>query len=171
MGMMQEILGQQSKETRCHMMAAVMVFEGFMQVDAMTEIRGEMLLDALGLTKADMESFPMPEYSQIVEHIKPITDSEVRHWVITNTYSPVLKSRRRDALNAFRNFCADLKWDEIKESMELTEELEELKPIDDVGMSMGAGSRMNTTKGSSTSSGCLSVIALIIVSTALFALL
>ena len=45
-----------------------------------------MLLDALGLTKADMEVFPMPEYSQIVEHIKPITDSEVRHWVITNTY-------------------------------------------------------------------------------------
>ena len=81
-------------------MAAIMVFEGFKPMDAMTEINGKMLLDVLGLTKADMEGFPMPEYSQIVEHIKPITDSEVRHWVITNTYSPVLRSRRRDALNA-----------------------------------------------------------------------
>ena len=128
-------------------MAAVMFFEGFKPMDAMTEIHGEMLLDVLGLTKADMESFPMPEYSQIVEHIKSITDSEVRHWIITNTYSPVLKSRRRDALNAFRNFCSDLKWDEIKESMELTEELEELKPIDSESMNMGASPRMSSALG------------------------
>lgn len=168
---MKEILGKQSKETRCYIMAAVMVFEGFKPMDAMTEIHGEMLLDVLGLTKADMESFPMPEYSQIVEHIKSITDSEVRHWIITNTYSPVLKSRRRDALNAFRNFCSDLKWDEIKESMELTEELEELKPIDSESMNMEASPRMSSATGSNTSSGCFSIIALIIVSTALFALL
>ena len=168
---MKEILGKQSKETRCYIMAAIMVFEGFKPMDAMTEIHGEMLFDVLGLTKADMEGFPMPEYSQIVEHIKPITDSEVRHWVITNTYSPVLRSRRRDALNAFRNFCSDLKWDEIKESMDLTQELEELKPIDNVGMNMGASSRMNSNMRPSSSSGCLSVIVLIIVSTALFALL
>lgn len=134
---MKEILGKQSKETRCYIMAAVMVFEGFKPMDAMTEIHGEMLLDVLGLTKADMESFPMPEYSQVVEHIKSITDSEVRHWIITNTYSPVLKSRKQDALNAFRNFCSDLKWDEIKESMKLTEKLDGLKPIDSGGMNMG----------------------------------
>lgn len=134
---MKEILGKQSKETRCYIMAAVMVFEGFKPMDAMTEIHGEMLLDVLGLTKADMESFPMPEYSQIVEHIKSITDSEVRHWIITNTYSPVLKSRKQDALNAFRNFCSDLKWDEIKESMKLTEKLDGLKPIDSGSMNMG----------------------------------
>ncbi len=158
---MKEILGKQSKETRCYIMASIMVFEGFKQLDAMSEIDGEMLLDVLGLSKADMDSFPMPEYSQIVEHIKPINDSEVRHWIITNTYSPVLRSRRQDALNAFRNFCADLGWDEIRESMELTEELEELKPIDN--------EKKNSGVSSNTSSGCLSVFALIIAFTALFA--
>ncbi len=168
---MKEILGKQSKETRCYIMAAILFFEGFEPTNAMTEIQGEMTLDVLGLTKADMESFPMPEYSQIVEHIKPITDSEVRHWIITNTYSPVLKSRRQDAQIAFRNFCSDLKWDKIKESMELTEELEELKPIDSESMNMGASPRMSSATGSNTSSGCFSIIALIIVSTALFALL
>ena len=63
---MKEILGKQSKETRCYIMAAIMVFEGFKPMDAMTEIRGEMLFDVLGLTKADMEGFPMPAYSPIV---------------------------------------------------------------------------------------------------------
>ena len=62
-------------------------------------------------------------------------------------------------------------WDEIKESMELTEELEELKPIDSESMNMGASPRMSSATGSNTSSGCFSIIALIIVSTALFALL
>jgi hypothetical protein len=158
---MQEILCKQSKETRCYIMSAVMFFEGFNQMNNMTEIRGEMLLDVLGLSKEDMERFPMPNYSQIVSHLKPISDSEVKHWVITNTYSPVLKSKRADALMAFRTFCADLRWDvnEIKKTTELTEELCQLKPVsvyDDV---------------KSTSSGCLSVIALFIVSTALFALI
>ena len=51
---MKEILGKQSKETRCYIMAAVMVFEGFKPMDAMTEIQGEMLIVVLGLTKADM---------------------------------------------------------------------------------------------------------------------
>ena len=166
---MKEILGKQSKETRCYMMAATMVFEGFKKLDDMTEIHGEMLLDVLGLTKADMERFPMPDYSQIVSHLKPITDTEVMHWIITNTYSPVLKSRRIDAQNAFKNFCSDLKWDEnlIKESMELTEDLEDLKPIDN-GVK-GANSCMGSSTNISTGSGCLSVIAIIIVSTAIFA--
>ena len=144
-------------------MASIMVFEGFKQLDAMSEIHGEMLLDVLGLSKADMDSFPIPEYSQIVKHIRPITDSEVRHWIITNTYSPVLRSRRKDAQNAFRNFCSDLGWSEIRESMELTEELEGLKPLDNGKMSSGGGSN--------TSSGCLSVIVLFTAGAALFVLL
>lgn len=160
---MKEILGKQSKETRCYIMAAIMVFEGFKQLDDMTEFYGEMLLDVLGLSKADMASFHVPDYSQIIEHLKPITDSEVRHWIITNTYSPVLKSRRKDAQNAFKKFCSDLKWDEIKESMELTEELLGLLEPDNEIRSIGGGSK--------TSSGCLSVIALIIVNTVLFALI
>lgn len=156
---MQEILCKQSKETRCYIMSAVMFFEGFNQVNKMTEVRGDMLLDVLGLTKEDIERFPIPNYSQIVSHLKPISDSEVKHWVITNTYSPVLKSKRADALRAFRTFCADLRWDasEIKKTTKLTEELLELKPVsvyDDV---------------KSSGSGCLSVVALIIVSTVLCA--
>ena len=166
---MKEILGKQSKETRCYIMAAVMVFEGFKQLDEMTEIHGEMLLDVLGLTKADVDRFPMPDYPQIVSHLKPISDTEVIHWIITNTYSPVLKSRRKDALTAFRNFCSDLNWDAnlIKESTGLTEDIENLKPIDN-GV-RNASSRVSSNVGTSTSSGCLSVIAIIIVTTALFA--
>ncbi len=155
---MKKILCKQNKETRCYIMSAVLFFEGFKQQDDMTEIRGEMLLDVLGLTKADIDSFSKPNYSQIVTHLKSISDSEVKHWIITNTYLPVLRSRRKDALNAFRKFCSDLSWDtEAKESMKLTEELEGLKPID------------NSYNNRETGSGCLSVITLIIVSTTLFA--
>ena len=166
---MKEILGKQNKETRCYIMAAVMFFEGFKQLDDMTEIHGEMLLDVLGLTKTDMDRFPIPDYPQIVSHLKPISDTEVMHWIITNTYSPVLKSRRTDALNAFRNFCSDLEGDTniIKESMELTEDLEDLKPIDNGIRSASSG--MRSSVSTSTGSGCFSVIAIIIVSTALFA--
>ena len=156
---MREILCKQSKETRCYIMAAIMVFEGYKGVDGMTEIDGKMKLDVLGLSKEDIKSFPMPKNcAQIVAHLKPISDSEVRHWVICNTYAPVLKSRRKDALKDFRAFCVALGWDakEIKEEMELTEDLFEMKPIDN-GMS------------ASTGSGCLSVVALIIVSTVLCA--
>ena len=150
---MKEILCKQSKETRCYIMSIVMVFEGYNQINEMTEIHGEMLLDVLGLTKSDIERFPMPDYSQIVAHIRPIIDSEVRHWIITNIYSPVLKCRRRDALEDFKTFCHDLGWNvmEIRESMKLTEEIERLKPIDN---------GVNSTR-----SGCLSVVAIIVVST------
>lgn len=153
---MKETLCKQSKETRCYIMSAILFFEGFNQIDDMTEFRGKMRLDVLGLTKEDIESFPIPNYSQIVSHLKPISDPEVKHWVIINTYSPVLESRRADAVRAFRTFCTDLRWDanEIKEEMELTEDLLEMKPIDN---------------GMSTSSGCLSVVALIVVSTILCA--
>lgn len=156
---MKETLCKQSKETRCYIMAAVMFFEGFNQINEMTEIRGEMLLDVLGLSKEDMERLSIPNYSQIVSHLKPISDSEVKHWVITNTYSPVLKSKRADAVRAFRTFCADLRWDvyEIKKTMKLAEELLELKPV-----SVYDGEK-------SSSSGCLSVVALIIASTVLCA--
>ena len=156
---MQKILCQQSKETRCYIMSAVMFFEGFNQINEMTEIRGNMLLDVLGLTKDDIESFPMPNYSQIISHLKPISDPEVKHWVISNTYSPVLKSQKADALRAFRTFCADLRWDvnDIKKTTELTEDLCGLKPV-----SIYDGVN-------NTSSGCLSVIALIVVSTTVFA--
>ena len=166
---MKRILDRQRKETRCYIMAALIFFEGFKQLDDMTEIRGEMLLDILGLTKSDMDSFPMPDYSQIVSHLRPITDTEVMHWIITNTYSPVLRSRRTDALNAFRNFCSDLKWDKtiIDESIELTENLEGMKPTDS-GISSSARG-LNSNKSTSTGSGCLSVIAIIFASTALFA--
>lgn len=153
---MKEILCKQSKETRCYIMAAVLVFEGYKGVDDMTEIDGKMKLDVLGLSREDIESFPMPKsFAQIVAHLRPISDSEVRHWVICNTYVPVLKSRRIDALRDYRKFCAALGWDakEIKEEMELTEDLFEIKPID------------NDIK--SSGSGCLSLIAMIIASTAL----
>lgn len=155
---MKEILCKQSKETRCYIMSAVMFFEGFNQVNKMTEIRGEMLLDVLGLTREDIERFPLPDYSQIVSHLKAVSDPEVRSWVIRNTYSPVLKSKRADALKAFRMFCADVRWDanEIKEKMRSTEELYDMKPID------------NGVK-STTNSGCLSIIVLIVISTVLFA--
>lgn len=156
---MKETLCKQSKETRCYIMAAVMVFEGYKGIDELTEIDGEMKLNVLGLTKDDIERFPMPKnFTQIVAHLKPISDSDVRHWVICNTYAPVLKSRRSDALRDFRTFCVALGWDakEIKEEMELTEELFKMKPIDN-GMS------------ASTGSGCLSVVGLIIVSTLLCA--
>lgn len=145
-------------------MSIVMVFEGYNQINEMTELHGEMLLDVLGLSKEEIERFPMPkDFSQIVAHLKPISDPEVRHWIIRNSYSPVLKSRRRDALRDFRTFCSALEWDakEIKETMELTEELDGLKPIDGGVMSVNNGS------GSNTGSGCLSVIVLVIVSTLL----
>lgn len=145
-------------------MSIVMVFEGYNQINEMTELHGEMLLDVLDLSKEEIERFPMPkDFSQIVAHLKPISDPEVRHWIIRNSYSPVLKSRRRDALRDFRTFCSALEWDakEIKKTMELTEELDGLKPIDGGVMSVNNGS------GSNTGSGCLSVIALVIVSTLL----
>lgn len=99
----------------------------------------------------------MPKnFSQIVAHLRPISDSEVRRWIICNTYSPVLESRRSDALRDFRAFCISLGWDakEIKEEMELTEELLRIKPIDN---GLGTGSVSNP------SSGCLSVIAILFI--------
>ena len=166
---MKEILCKQSKETRCYIMAAKIFFEGFDKIDYMTDIRGEMSLDVLGLTTDDMERFPIPDYSQLVSHLSPISDPEVRHWIITNTYSPVLKCQRADALRTFRRFCSDLRWDsnEIKESLKLTEELDGIKPIRIDNNSFGnvQSSIGNSTNGSS--SGCLSVFVLIIVSTLL----
>ena len=75
---MKEILGKQSKETRCYIMSAIMVFEGFQPINPMTEIHDEMLLDVLGLTKLDIESFPLPGCSQIIDHLKPSSDLEVK---------------------------------------------------------------------------------------------
>ena len=156
---MKEILSKLNKETRCYIMSAILFFEGFNQIDDMTEFRGKMCLDVLDLTKEDVENFSIPNYSQIVSHLKTISDPEVKHWVITNTYSPVLKSRRVDAVKTFGTFCADLRWDasEIKKTMELTEKLCELKPV-----SIYDGVN-------STNSGCLSVIVLIITVTVLCA--
>ena len=129
----------------------------------MTEINSEVCLDVLGLTKEDMQSIPMPDYPQIVSHLKHISDPNVRHWVITNTYAPVLKSRKAEAMNAFKNFCSDLEWDsnEIKESMESTEVLYEVKPIE-------SGSSSTDYEGNASGgsgSGCLFVVALFIIST------
>ena len=153
---MTEIFCKQSKETRCYIMAAVLVFEGYKEIDELTEIKGQMALDVLGLSREEIEQFPMPTYSQLVAHLMPISDYEIRHWVIANTYSPVLRSRRKDALNDFKRFCLDLKWDikEIKDEMECIEELENLKPID---------------KGDSSSSGCFTILILVLVCTVLFA--
>jgi len=158
---MKEVLCKQSKETRCYIMAAVMVFEGYKGIDDMTEIEGEMKLNVLGLSKEEIERFPMPKnFSQVVAHLKPISDPEVRHWVICNTYAPVLQSKRRDALRDFRSFCSALGWNaaEIKEEMELTEELFDIKPIDN-----------GTSANSRSCSGCLSIIVLVIICTALVA--
>ena len=138
---MKEILGKLSKETRCYIMSALLFFEGFDQIDDFSEYRVKMSLDVLGLSRIDMECFQMPDYSQIVTQLKGISDSEVQDWIITNTYSPVLRSRRIDALKAFGVFCFDLKWDinEIKETMKVTEDLCELKPIDNVEKYMRVG--------------------------------
>jgi len=157
---MKEVFSKQSKETRCYIMSAVMVFEGFKGVDDMTEIRGEMLLDVLGLTKEEIERFPMPSYAQLIAHLKLISNPEVRDWVITNTYSPVLRSRRNDALHDFRTFCDDLGWNkkEIKDSLDLIEEIEGIKPIDN-------GAKLGSHNNSSSGTGCLSVIMIVIVST------
>lgn len=158
-------------------MSALLFFEGFHQMDDMTEMRVKMRLDVLGLTQEDMESFPKPDYSQIVSHLKSISDFEVRRWVINNTYSPVLKSNRIDALRAYRTFCSDLGWDanEIKECMDLIEDLEGIKPIEDSEKRYSPTDTGVKSSGSidtgvkNSSSGCLSIIALVIVSTALFA--
>ncbi len=152
---MKEILSKQSKETRCYIMAAVLVFEGYKGVDELTEVEGEMKLDVLSLTKEEMEKFPMPkDFSQIVAHLRPISDTDVRHWVITNTYSPVLQSQRKDALRDFRAFCVALGWNpkEIKEDMELLEDLLEIKPI-------------SSTEGvrAVSKSGCFPIIAMFVV--------
>ncbi len=124
--LMNEVLCKQSKETRCYIMAALLYFDGYKGDDEMSEIDSIMRLDVLGLTKEEIGRFPMPKkLDQIVAHIKTISDSEVRHWVIRNTYVPVLQGKRRDALRDFNLFCEALKWDakEIKEDMQLTEEL------------------------------------------------
>lgn len=151
---MKEILGKLSKETRCYIMSALLFFEGFDQIDDFSEYRVKMSLDVLGLSRIDMECFQMPDYSQIVTQLKGISDSEVQDWIITNTYSPVLRSRRIDALKAFGVFCFDLKWDinEIKETMKVTEDLCELKPIDNVEKYM----RVGVNSGS----GCLTGVIL-----------
>ena len=163
---MQDILCRQSKETRCHIMAATLFFERFNQEDLMSEINEEVCLDVLGLTKEDMQGFPMPDYPQIVSHLKQISDPNVRHWVITNTYGPVLKSKKAEAVYAFKDFCSDLEWDpnEIKESMESTEVLYEIKPIERDSISTDTAD--NTSGG--TGSGCLFVVALFIISTLLY---
>lgn len=53
-------------------MAAIMVFEGFKPMDAMTEIHGEMLFDVLGLTKADMEGFPSLNIHKLWNILSPL---------------------------------------------------------------------------------------------------
>ena len=162
---MQDILCRQSKETRCYIMAATLFFDRFNPTDAMAEINEELCLDVLGLTKEDMQSFPMSDYPQIASHLEHISDPNVRHWVITNTYAPVLKSGKAEAMNAFKKFCSDLGWDsnEIKESMESTEVLYELKPTE--SGSRSTGSAGNASGG--TDSGCLFVVALILLSSLL----
>ena len=47
-------------------MSALMIFDGFEELDYTTEIRGEMHLDILDLTKSDVENFAIPSYAQIV---------------------------------------------------------------------------------------------------------
>lgn len=128
---MKEVLCKESKELRCYILSAVLFFEGFKQMDDMTEIHGKMILDVLGLTQDEVERFPVPKYSQILLHLRPISNPEVRQWIIGAVYAPVLKSRRTDAQKAFESFCFDLKWDisEIKDSMKSIENLFELKPI------------------------------------------
>lgn len=87
-------------------------------------------------------------------HIKSISDYELRDWIITNTYSPVLKSRRNDAFQTFLKFCSDLGWDanEIKDTMKTTEELWDLKPMN--------YNFRNVPANNDATSGCFSTIAL-----------
>ena len=151
---MKRILSKLSKETRCYILSALMIFDGFEELDYTTEIRGEMHLDILHLTKSDVENFAIPSYAQIVAHIKSISDHELRDWIITNTYSPVLKSRRNDALQTFLKFCSDLGWDakEIKDTMKTTEELWDLKPMN--------YNFRNVPANNDATSGCFSTIAI-----------
>lgn len=151
---MKRILSKLSKETRCYILSALMFFDGFEELDYTTEIIGEMHLDVLDLTKSDVENFAIPSYAQIVAHIKSISDYELRDWIITNTYSPVLKSRRNDALQTFFKFCSDLGWDanEIKDTMKTTEELWDLKPMN--------YNLRNVPANNDATSGCFSTIAI-----------
>lgn len=154
---MKERLSKLNKETRCFIMSAILFFKGFNQVDQMAEIDLKMDLNTLGLSKEDIVNFPMPDYSQIVSNLKNISDPEVRHFILSNTYLPVLRSQKTDAFKAFKIFCSDLRWSskEIRESMELTEQISDLKPIN------------NYTNNSRP--GCLSVVVLVIISTTLLA--
>ena len=73
----------------------------------------------------------MPDYAQIVSHLKPISDSVVRNWVIMHTYASVLNFATFESLNMFEKFCLDLKWDpdEIEECMDFSEELSRIPPL------------------------------------------
>ena len=146
-------------------MSAVLFFEGFGQAGGMMNSSCiELSLDVLGLTESDMERFPTPDYMQIISHLKDISDPEVRHWIISNTYVPVLRSRRVDAMKAFNTFCSDLGWNvnEIKENMELIEKICELKPVE-----CNVGAMDCNLKSAGT--GCFSVIVLIVIGIALSA--
>ena len=125
------ILCKQSKETRCYIISALMLFDGYHQIDEMINEGGQLYLDALGLTIEDVRKYPMPDYAQIVSHLKPISDSVVRNWVIMHTYASVLNFATFESLNMFEKFCLDLKWDpdEIEECMDFSEELSRIPPL------------------------------------------
>lgn len=147
---MKDVLCKESKELRCYILSAILFFEGFRQMDDMTSIHGKMILDVLGLTQDEVERFPTPKYSQILLHLRPISNQEVRQWIIDAVYAPVLKSRRIDAQKAFESFCYDLKWDinEIKDCMKTTEDLFELKPIN-------SSIETSDSRGTTNNVGCL----------------
>ncbi len=84
-----------------------------------------LLCSVMDLSEEEIKKFNIPDYDSLISHIKNNSDDDIKHWIITNTYKYVLKSRRSDAEPAFKAFVNDLKWDKnmIKESMALCKEL------------------------------------------------
>lgn len=128
---MKEIFINQDKETRCYIMAAIFFFQGYSEVDDYSVWRGDQNLDMLGLSKRDMEIFPIPNYNKLLTNLRNISDKEIQSFIVGRTYREVLVSGRKDALQHFQVFCIDLKWNirDIEESMQVTEELYEIKPV------------------------------------------
>ena len=128
---MKEIFINQDKETRCYIMAAIFFFKGYSEVDDYSVWRGEQNLDMLGLSKRDMDIFPIPNYNKLVTNLRNISDKDIQDYIISNTYDEVLLSKNREALQLFIVFCLDLKYNlkDVEESMQLMEELREIKPV------------------------------------------
>ena len=121
---MQEKFQALTKEERLYIVAAVFFFAGFAPT-SLSSSEMWLLCSVMDLSEEEIKKFNIPDYDSLISHIKNNSDDDIKHWIITNTYKYVLKSRRSDAEPAFKAFVNDLKWDKnmIKESMALCKEL------------------------------------------------